>query len=375
MAAVPAPPVLPPAPPAPPAPPRVGQGRQSGNLIWSTDDEKLEIKYEGEFQFTDDDTDIKVMSPGSFIRIKEGGWFSGRSVEFRSDAGGAISRRFWDGNKEKPFEPEGRQWLSTMLPRFIRQSGLGAAERAQRILKSKGPAGLLAEISLIEGSWAKRLYFTEMLKSPLDARTAREVLAQAGREIDSDYELATLLIAATDKLLVDEATRRAYFEAAKTIGSDYETRRTLTAALKRGPASPALMADVIAATGTISSDYEAASLLLDVVKLHALDATTRGSFFAAVQTIQSDYEAARVLKAVIARGDASPDVVDNVIRATKAISSNHEASQVLLGVAARHQVSGAARDAYIEAAERLGSYEQGQVLSALVKNERRGSSR
>ncbi len=52
------------------------------------------------------------------------------------------------------------------------------------------------------------------------------------------------------------------------------------------------------------------------------------------------------------------------------MSSSHEASQVLLAVAATHPVAGPSRDAYISAAEKLGDFEQGRVLAALVKNER-----
>jgi hypothetical protein len=52
------------------------------------------------------------------------------------------------------------------------------------------------------------------------------------------------------------------------------------------------------------------------------------------------------------------------------MNSSHETSQVLLAVAERHPLSGAARDAYIDAAERLGDFEQGRAMSALVKGER-----
>ena len=112
-----------------------------------------------------------------------------------------------------------------MLPRFIRQTGIAAPARVARILKSRGTAGVLAEISLIEGSWGKKVYFQELLKTPLDAATTRQVLVQAGREIDSDFELASLLIDGADTLLIDEATRQAYFDAARTIESDFEVRR------------------------------------------------------------------------------------------------------------------------------------------------------
>ena len=50
---------------------------------------------------------------------------------------------------------------------------------------------------------------------------------------------------------------------------------------------------------------------------------------------------------------------------------NFEASRVLMAVAAAHPVGGPARDAYIEVAEKLGDFEQGRVLAALVKSERR----
>jgi hypothetical protein len=42
-----------------------------------------------------------------------------------------------------------------------------------------------------------------------------------------------------------------------------------------------------------------------------------------------------------------------------------------LAVASNHTLSREARDAYIDASEGLGDHEQGRVLSALVKNERR----
>ena len=44
---------------------------------------------------------------------------------------------------------------------------------------------------------------------------------------------------------------------------------------------------------------------------------------------------------------------------------------MLLAVAAAHPVDGAAREAYIDVAEKLGDFEQGRALAALVKNERR----
>jgi beta-lactamase regulating signal transducer with metallopeptidase domain len=415
-----------------------------GTYSWSNNGQKLEVRYDGEVEFTDDDADVKRLSPGGSLRIRDGGMMTsllgGHTVEFTADGSGNITRRFWTGSTERPFDPEGRRWLASVLPKFIRQTGIGAPARVARILKAKGPAGVLAEISLIEGSWGKRKYFTELLKAgSLDAAAVRQVLVQAGREIDSDFELASFLIENSDTLLADDASRQAYFDAARSIESDFEMRRVFSGLLKHGPLAPTLLASLLATSHNIDSDFEAASLLTEVAKLQALDHTTRPAFFAALDTVQSDFEhrrvlsalgartdlpeetvsamltsgasvrsdfeaasfllqiarqqsiegtlrapffravdsidssfeRGRVLKTVASRADASADTILAVLRAINRMDSGFEASQVLLAVAASHPVAGPARDAYIDAAERLGDFEQGRVLAALVKNERR----
>jgi len=292
-----------PSPPSLPSPPSPsidgnlsfsGNVQSHGNFTWSNGTTKLQVSYSGDIEFSDDDTDVVKLSPGGWLKIKDGGWFGGRTVEFRADGSGDIQRRFWVGASEKPFEPEGRQWLAQALPKFIRQTGIGAPRRVARILKAKGPSGVLAEISLIEGSWAKRTYFGELFKTAtLDAATVRTALAQAGKEIDSDFELASLLISAQG-LLTDDGTRKAYFEAARGIDSDFEMRRVYSSALKPGAVSPAILAALLDASTAIESDFEEASLLAQVAKLQPLDAAARTPFFRALGTVASDFEHRRV---------------------------------------------------------------------------------
>ena len=225
------------------------------------------------------------MSPLGWLKVSDGGWFGGRGVEFRADASGNITRRYRVGIVEKPFEPEGRAWLTQTLPRFIRQTAIGASTRVGRILKAQGPAGVLAEISRIEGSWAKRVYFAELFKSAkLDAETVRQALLQAGREIGSDYERASLLISA-QHLLTDESTRRGYFDAAATIQSDYELRRVLSAGLKGGPVSAVILASILSASVSLDSDYEQASLLIQTAKLQPIDGSAQRAFFARLRQL------------------------------------------------------------------------------------------
>jgi hypothetical protein len=107
------------------------------------------------------------------------------------------------------------------------------------------------------------------------------------------------------------------------------------------------------------------------VKTSGVEGATRAPFFRAVASIGSAFERGRVLQALLRRTDVSDQTVLEIVRSAQSITSAHERAQVLLAVAAAHQLTREARDAYIDASGELGDYEQGRVLSALVRNERR----
>ena len=419
------------------------RGESSGNYVWSDNGQKIEINYRGEIDFSADDTDVARMSPGAMLRIRDGRRWLGAdtSVELTADGSGNITRKFWQGWKEQPFEPEGRKWLATMLPRFIRQSGIAASARVARIHKAAGVTGVLAEISRIDGSWAKHLYFKELMKTPgLSAADVQRVFNQAGTEIDSDFELASFLISSS-RQITDDGTRRAYLDAAKSIGSDFELRRVLSSVLQGGVVPSPLAAGLLETSTAIDSDFEEASLLVQFARQQPIDATVRAPFFKALATVSSAFEHARVLQTLLQRTDLSPEARAGALESVAAVSSDFEAANVLLqfvkagpieaplrapffraagtidsafergrvlqavakrsdlsdetvlellrsaqGISSQfrasprcsspsppsHGLTREARDAYIDAAENLGDFEQGRVLSALVKNERRG---
>lgn len=363
-------PPTPPTPPAPPAPPDQSLSHEvrsgKGTISWSNDGEKIVVNYEGAFTVNDSDTDIATLSPGGTVRISDGAWLRRRTVEFTAAADGTITRRFTVGGGERPFEPEGREWLARVFPRFVRQSGINADVRVARFLSKGGIDAVLAEISLIDGSYGKRRYFTELMKqAPLDAATARRILEQAGREVSSDYELSRLLIDVGQRVVLDEDGRAAYFAAARRIRSDHELRQVYTAALERATVPEPLLVSLLEGTRDLESDYEAATLLVDVVKRYPVEGAARGPFFEAVQGVDSSYERARVLQRLLRRTDLSEATLVTIISEAGRISSSHEASQVLIAAARGRQLTGDAREAYLRAADRLSDHEKGQALSAL----------
>ena len=78
----------------------------------------------------------------------------------------------------------------------------------------------MAEFTDDRGDSGQRVYFTELLKTQaLDTGILRQVLAQASREMDSDYELASLLIDNARTFMSDDPTRQGYIAVAEKLGS------------------------------------------------------------------------------------------------------------------------------------------------------------
>ncbi len=227
------------------------QHESSGNWVWSNNGEKLSVSYSGTFELTDDDTDIREISAGGYLKISDQALIGRHTVEIRERNGG-VERRYFLNGSERPFEPDGRQWLHDNLPKFVRNTGIGADRRVARYLKSGGPSAVLAEIAKVDGSYVKRIYFSELFKqATLSAEQYRQAMAQASREMTSDYELASLLISIADRLPNDEQSRAAYFSAAGGIQSDYELRRVYSTMLKRGPVSSSVLAGILEHSSTI----------------------------------------------------------------------------------------------------------------------------
>ena len=111
-------------------------------------------------------------------------------------------------------------------------------------------------------------------------------------------------------------------------------------------------------------------MLLEVVKSRSIEGPLREPFFRALGSIQSPFERGRVLQAVVKRSDASDQTILEVIKATQVMTASFESAQVLLAVSASRPLTREARDAYLDAAEKLGDFDQGRVLTALVRNER-----
>jgi hypothetical protein len=231
--------------------------------------------------------------------------------------------------------------------------------------------GVLAEISRIQSTYVKGLYYRELFKqAALTPEQYKQVMTQAGTEMrSSSYELARLLIAIADKLPSDDASRRAYFQAASGITSSYELRRVYSTMLKRGPVSSETLAVLLENTASITSDYELSELLRQILSQQRLDERNRAAFFRRVATIKSDYERRRVLSAAVSKTQPSDQaLLESALSAASTMGSNYEAAAFLLDVLKQNDIEGVSRAPFFKTVAGVTSgYERGRVLQAVVR--------
>jgi beta-lactamase regulating signal transducer with metallopeptidase domain len=340
------------------------------------DDCRLTIEARGDVEFNPREIDVVSISRGGYFEIEESEAANTRRLELRPAGDGGVERRWLVDGKGQEYDQGAREWFAELLPVLFRRAGYQAEERAVRILDQQGVSGLQQEIAMIPSDYVARKYYEVLLiQGDLSEAQLRDAVRQAGQDLESDYELAELLIEVAEEHPADESVQIAYVEAAGSIESDYETRRVLDAALARSGLSQEVAQAMLELATGIDSDYELAELLLAMLERHPVEETLTPQFFAVVETIDSDYERARVLKAALDRGAPSQAVLDLALESASQIDSDYELAELLLYVGERYPTDRSLPDAFLRRASSIESdYERGRVLSVLIEQGPMGSA-
>ncbi|MBN8887228.1 MAG: hypothetical protein J0I77_16010 [Rudaea sp.] len=374
-------------------------GESQQMLMTINDDaQDLTLIAKGKLEFTADESDIASLSPGGSASLEEKRDGTTRRLEL-TEHDGKLDRRYYVNRHEQPFDEGGRAWLAALLPRLIRDSGLGAEARVQRIYTSGGAAAVLAEIEQIHNDYVRGIYLGLLVdKGPLSPAdldrcmrlageiggdyekrqalakifatqkldTSRQIVfLQQTSRIHGDYELAELLSSIFPKLDNSAEVRASWLDAATHIGADYERSRTLRTMLTRRDLSEHELADLLNAGANLGSDHERAELLIDIAKQARDVDAIAPAYVQSTLRIGSAHEHAQTLLALINAGKLGTASANAVLDSTAKIGGNYERSQVLMALARAMPDDAALVARYHEVASHLSEYERGQAESAL----------
>lgn len=369
---------------------------KSGNVVFSNNNKELKASWDGPFTLNQDETDVAKLEGDTTLTIRSRDGSSKHKIRFEND-GGKLSRTYWRNGKKAEFDKTAQTWLASTLQVLVRETGLNAEKRVERMLKQGGVAAVLKEMKQIEsdyvfglysrhltnqaelskkeltqlislmerleGDYGKRLALLGLLdQKAMDASMLPKVMKVA-EDIESDYELRLLLTPYIDRFGLTEKEAKSLLKIAKSIESDYEMRLLLTAAFDDADISKSNLETLTElATSEIESDYEFRLLLSAFVKQFGKSREATELALEAIGNIDSDYEKRLALGAVTNHGLFNNKSWIMAIEAAITISSDYEKRLALSAIKRRLPDDKKVQKAFSEAVDSISSdYERNRV--------------
>ena len=326
---------------------------------------KIEVKYMGEITVSDDDTKIKSISPGGYLRFSKKTFGNKRTINIDSDNNGKLKYEYYEGRKEISFEPEGRRWLEDILLEVIRASGIDAEGRVERIYAKSGINGVISEIKEMKYGNIINKYFSSLLKNnDLNEKETKLVCEKITILIPSNTDRATLyrkyadvfmktndltctyfncvssLCSNTERASIfrniekeidfsDDNVIDAYFNSINKLTSSIEAGSTLRHLVKNQQINDKAMVAMLRCIRRISSNTEVGSTMRNLENVNFSNPDILSTYFEVVNTITSNTEAGSILKKLIREQELDNQTMVELLRTVKKLTSNTEIGSIL----------------------------------------------
>ena len=337
------------------------------SYVYSNNGTSVVLSYNGTITFTDDERDIKSISPGGFLKYSKTTFGNKREICIQSGSNGALNRKYFVGRSEEPYEPAGRLWLQETLPEIIATTGIGAEDRVKRIYAKSGVNGVLSEINKMENDRVQGIYFKYLVGLPsIKEKDLMVVLTHINRQLNSDYERSKLLRQVSPQYLRNDKITQEYVVAVNNMSSDYEKGKVLSHILESKILSPASFSRILPAVSYISSDYEQAKVLRQALVNPALPPQAQREVIVVLRTVSSDYEKNRVLQSLIANPKYVNENFEELLGTIKTMSSDYEKARALSTLIAKNKLT---PQLYLQVlpviSEINSSYEKSKTLQSM----------
>ena len=300
-------------------------------VTWFDGRSTVEVKIKGTVRFSANETDIESVSDGFLLITQQIG---NATITFAARPGdaGKLTRTFVTQGTPAKSRVRESTWLATMLPTVLRNTGLNAAKREQRIFRRGGAAAVLREITFVRSDRVKVIYYRHLIEEQsLSIPVLRLAMQRVARQISSDEMMASLLIATADAYVDHEnSATAAYFQNLDAITSDDDHESVLLALLQRKSVRRNTVLHVIKSAGEINSDSVKVNVMLKSLTTPTTDATVLSALLDQLKTINADDEKARLLLVVLDQKGLNQTLLQRIqVLANEEINSGASQQAVL----------------------------------------------
>ncbi len=356
----------------------VGCGRFSdfsgdeGRWVWSNALSSVEIRSRGEIELSEDGSEVMGLAPGARLLLRERRLSRVRELEITAAPDGTPQFHYEVGGRQSEIDDEARRWMAAMMLRVARETHIGAAARARRILSQNGPDALLDETEDLESSAAAQIYIRQLVeRGPADPPILQRAVRVAARTISSSSRLRKTLVTLAESQPQDSPLTVELMEATEEISSSSESRKALAEIVRRRPLDAESAIAMARAIGTISSSSERRAALEELSRAAPPQEDVFSAILRTIEGISSSSEQRRALISLIDKQTLSPFIQSETAQAVRRISSNSERLRVLERLAEVCSTEKTVIRSYLDAVESMSSSSsQGKALTALLQNRR-----
>ncbi len=286
------------------------------------------VETRGSIELSDNDADIKSMSADGYLEVTKTVFGSRRSIVI-TPQGSGLKREYYEGRSLVAFEPEGRKWLSEVLPELVRSTTIGAESRVNRFYKQGGATAVVNEIRSLESDHVKAHYANLLMKLNVPVGDYGMIASGVASAIDSDHYMTEFLKGSMDKFLQNKMATEALFAATQKMDSDHYKTEVIREALFSAPASLENIKIILLATGRMDSDHYKTEVLKSLLKQNNLTDAIIAEMITATRSIDSDHYRTIVLNKALDKKGLSTTSYQKVVESVREIESDHYKTEVL----------------------------------------------
>ena len=286
------------------------------------------IESRGKIELTEDDKDIKSMSSDGFLEITKTVFGSKRKLRI-SPQGNALKKEYYEGRTSLPFEPDGKKWLTEILPELVKTTTIGAESRVNRFYRQGGVNAVLNEIESLESNYVTAHYANVLVNLPINSKDYPFIISKVAFSLDSDHYLTEFLQKNLTKFLASKESSDAVFAATAKMDSDHYKTEVIKEALQVKSVSPEAIRSILQASTHMDSDHYKTEVMESLLNQNSLTDATMGEIMNASKAIESDHYKSVVLSHALAKTGLSSNSYQRALESIKQIESDHYKTEVI----------------------------------------------
>ncbi|HWK05874.1 MAG TPA: hypothetical protein VNS58_19670 [Puia sp.] len=326
-------------------------GKDDVTITIGNGDDYEQIKYGGKIVLSDDETDIKSISPGGYIKYRK----NSRKMSAESNVKGEITYVLTDNGDKLNGNDKGKAFIREAISEIIAY-GFDAKERMERLYKKGGNAALLAEVGQLKSPGVVSLYLNRLFAADSLSENDEYLLIKKAASMGADHDKLAFLQNFKASQLTNPKISQPYFDLVGGLGSDMDKVNIIKQYIRQDTTSPENITSVLDITGRLGSDIDKTNIIRLLVTGKR---PVTGIYFDRAMDIiahtGSDRDKEDFFRDIVSSNDSSEEKWISIIHATEPITQDVTKSNILITIAKKMPLNQHIKAAYLNAAKKINN--------------------